>query len=91
MLKIGLAISLFLMTIYLQYQFWFGQGGYQEYQTLQQTIKQQQQENIRLETRNQALAAEVADLKQNLAAVEEQARMELGMIKRDEVFYQIVE
>lgn len=91
MLKIGLAMSLFLTTIYLQYQFWFGQGGYHEYYTLQQAIKQQQQENTRLETRNQALAAEVADLKQNLAAVEEQARMKLGMIKRDEVFYQIVE
>ncbi|NJO14909.1 MAG: cell division protein FtsB [Thioploca sp.] len=91
MLKIGLAVSLLTMTIYLQYQFWFGEGGYQEYQTLQQAIKQQQQENTLLETSNQALAAEVVDLKQNLAAVEEQARTKLGMIKRDEVFYQIVE
>ena len=91
MLKIGLAISLFIMTIYLQYQFWFGKGGYQEYQTLQQAIERQQQENTRLAARNQVLAAEVADLKQGLEAVEEQARMELGMIKADEVFYQIVE
>jgi cell division protein FtsB len=91
MLKIGLAISLFIMTIYLQYQFWFGSGGYQEYQTLQQAIVQQQQDNTKLAIRNQALAAEVADLKHGLEAVEEQARMELGMIKPDEVFYQIVE
>jgi cell division protein FtsB len=91
MLKIGLAISLFIMTIYLQYQFWFGSGGYQEYQILQQAITRQQQENTRLAIRNQALATEVADLKHGLEAVEEQARMELGMIKSDEVFYQIVE
>jgi cell division protein FtsB len=54
-------------------------------------LEQQKQENTALKNRNDALAAEVVDLKQNLSAIEERARMELGMIKRGEVFYQIVE
>jgi cell division protein FtsB len=43
-----------------------------------------------LKARNGALDAEVRDLKQGLEAIEERARLELGMIKKDEVFYQIV-
>ena len=46
--------------------------------------------NAQLKARNDALDAEVRDLKQGFEAIEERARMELGMIKRDEVFYQVV-
>jgi cell division protein FtsB len=54
-------------------------------------VKQKRKENAAFKTRNDALATEIADLKQGLSAIEEYARMELGMIKRNEVFYQIVE
>ncbi len=55
-------------------------------------VEQKRQENAALKTRNDALAAaEVADLKPDISAIEERARMKLGMIKRNEVFYQIVE
>ena len=54
-------------------------------------LAEQRDENERLAERNAALEAEVLDLKQGLDAVEERARSELGMIKEDEVFYQIVE
>ncbi|MDH3321253.1 MAG: septum formation initiator family protein, partial [Betaproteobacteria bacterium] len=51
----------------------------------------QQSKNAQLEARNVALEAEVRDLKQGLEAIEERARYELGMIKSDEVFFQVVE
>ncbi len=86
-----LIIILSLLFFYLQYHLWLGKGSYQEYNTLKQIIEQQQQQNTALKIRNDMLAAEVADLKDGFEAIEERARLELGMIKRGEVFYQIVE
>ncbi|MCW8928577.1 MAG: septum formation initiator family protein, partial [Gammaproteobacteria bacterium] len=54
-------------------------------------VKQQKQENSQLDERNKALEAEVRDLKQGLEALEERARSDLGMIKKDETFFQVVE
>jgi cell division protein FtsB len=90
LLKIVIII-LFLLLINLQYHLWFGKGSYQEHNNLKHKIKQQQQENATLKARNDMLEIEVIDLKQGLDAIEERARMELGMIKRGEVFYQIIE
>ena len=87
----GLIVILFLFLTGLQYQIWFGSTGYQKYWALQDRITQQKQENDHLKQRNTLLQAEVMDLKQGIEAIEERARLELGMIKRDEVFYQIVE
>ncbi|HEC84922.1 MAG TPA: cell division protein FtsB [Thioploca sp.] len=86
-----LIVILSLLLINLQYHFWIGKGNYQEYNSLKKMIEQQQQKNAVLKIRNDALVAEVADLKSGLEAIEERARLELGMIKRGEVFYQIVE
>jgi len=86
-----LVVILSLLFFYLQYHLWLGKGSYQEYNTLKQIIERQRQQNAALQIRNNALAAEVADLKGGLEAIEERARLELGMIKRGEVFYQIVE
>ncbi|OQY56727.1 MAG: cell division protein FtsB [Candidatus Parabeggiatoa sp. nov. 2] len=86
-----LIVILSLLLINLQYHFWIGKGSYQEYNSLKKMIEQQQQKNAVLKIRNDALVAEVADLKSGLEAIEERARLELGMIKRGEVFYQIVE
>ncbi len=58
---------------------------------LDTTIETQQKENARLGARNETLAAEVNDLKSGTAAIEERARSELGMIKKDETFVQIIE
>ncbi|MDM8559933.1 cell division protein FtsB [Candidatus Parabeggiatoa sp. HSG14] len=82
---------LFLLLINLQYHLWFGKGGYQEYNNLKQMVKQQQEKNAKLKARNNMLEIEVIDLKQGMDAIEERARVELGMIKRGEVFYQIIE
>jgi len=87
-LKIVIGI---LLIISLQYNIWFGKGSYQEYATLQQTLALQQQKNDNLKARNDKIEAEIIELKQGFLTIERYAREELGMIKRGEVFYQIVE
>jgi len=88
-MKVLLAL-LILMLIGLQYRLWFGEGSVQEVWRLNEESKQSRAELIRLRGRNQALEAEVADLKSGLDAIEERARSELGMIDSEEKFYQFV-
>ena len=90
MARIVIAI-LFLMLITLQYRLWVGEGSLAEVYSLRQEIKVQKETLAGLRKRNQALQAEVADLKKGLEAIEERARSELGMIRKDEVFYQVIE
>ena len=80
---------LVLVTLYLQYQLWFERGGIPEVRKLEQALAEQRAEIQRLRDRNQALAAEVVDLKQGLEAIEERARSEMGMIKEGEVFFRM--
>lgn len=83
----GLLVALILA---LQYPLWLGNGSLVDAWKLRQERDAQQAQNNMLMERNQALEAEVNDLKQGLAAIEERARSELGMIKKDETFYQVV-
>ncbi len=80
-----------LLLILLQYRLWIGNGSMTEVHHLQEQISQIEQENEDLKERNLSLAAEVLDLKQGQEAIEERARSEMGMIKYDETFYQIVD
>lgn len=75
----------------LHYELWLGDRGMREVRRLQTQIETERGENARLEARNRRLAVEVLDLKMGLEAVEERARSDLGMIGRDETYYQIVE
>jgi len=84
-----LAILLLLMVA-LQFRMWFGEGGYRDVQRLAERVEEQARENDALAQRNRELQAEVDDLRQGLAAIEERARSELGLIKQDEQFYQVV-
>ena len=86
-----LAFTLICMLTILQYDLWFGEGSLASAWQLERAIAQQQQENTRLQTRNDALAAEVQDLKGGLAAIEERARSELGMAKDKETFIQVID
>ncbi len=85
-----LIVLLSLLLINLQYQLWFGKGSYQESHALQDQIAQLREENTVLKSRNDALEIEVTALKNDLEIIEEYARLELGMIKRKEIYYQIV-
>ena len=86
-----LLLLLALLLAGLQYTLWLGNGGHQQVAGLRQQVATQQAENLRLQERNDALAAEVEDLKSGEAAVEERARSELGMVKPGETFYRVVE
>jgi len=86
-----LMITLTVLLGLLQYDLWFGEGSLPDLWQLQQSIEQQKTENQGLKERNASLEAEVNDLKQGLHAVEERARSELGMVKKDEVFIQVVD
>jgi len=90
----GLRIVLLLLLVllgWLQYRLWFGNGGQREVAQLEAQVRQQARDNAGLQQRNDALAAEVEDLKSGEAAVEERARNELGMIKPGETFYRVIE
>ena len=86
-----LLLLLALLLAGLQYMLWLGNGGQREVAAVRQQVATQQAENLRLQERNDALAAEVEDLKSGEAAVEERARSELGMVKPGETFYRVVD
>lgn len=75
----------------IQYPLWLGKGSWLRVWEVDQQIRAQRAINERLQARNSALDAEVRDLKQGLEAIEERARSELGMIRQDEIFFQIVD
>ncbi|MDO8465948.1 MAG: cell division protein FtsB [Gallionella sp.] len=87
------AVTLILaaLLLLLQYPLWLGKGGWLKVWDLNQQVESQQQVNRQTQARNAALDAEVRDLKQGTEAIEERARSELGMIKRHEVFFQVLE
>jgi len=82
---------LLLILIGLQQRLWFGDGSLEEVNDLQRRIAAQKAENARFAERNRSLDAEVQDLKGGLEAIEERARRELGMTRKDETFYLLVE
>jgi len=86
-----LAFVLLVLLFWLQYKIWFQDGGVPEVLELQQEVNGVKTRVNQLEERNQSLEAEVRDLKKGLRAVEERARSELGMIKKGEVYYQVIE
>lgn len=86
-----LALLLIVLLALLQVKFWVGDGGWYQAHQIERAVELQQRDNAKLMQRNDALSAEVEDLKSGEAAVEERARAELGMIKPGEVFYRVVE
>jgi cell division protein FtsB len=79
------------LLLLIQYPLWLGKGGWARVWEHDRQLSAQRARNDALQARNTALDAEVRDLKQGLEAVEERARFELGMVRPDEVFFQIVD
>ena len=86
----ALLAILLLVLLALQYKLWFGEGGYRDVQRLTLRVEEQARENEVLAQRNRELEAEVDDLRKGLEAIEERARSELGLIKENAEFYQVV-
>jgi cell division protein FtsB len=86
-----LAGILTALIVLVQYPLWLGKGGWLRAWEVSRQVEAQAAKNAQFESRNVALDAEVRDLKQGVDALEERARYELGMIKSDEVFFQVVE
>src|SRR5215813_3207836 len=85
-----LAAALAVAIVLLQYRIWLSEDGVRQVTRLRQSVAAQGSENEQLAERNRQLAAEVRDLKTGLDALEERARSDLGMIARNETFYQVV-
>ena len=87
----ALTVLLISLLALVQFRLWVGDESLAEVWRLRRAIEFQTSENALLESRNQRLEADVRDLKNGLEAVEERARLELGMIRRDEIYFQIIE
>jgi len=86
-----LAAILGALIVAIQYPLWLGKGGWLRVWEVERQLAEDRSRNQQLRLRNAALAAEVRDLKQGLEAIEERARYEQGMVKKDEIFFQIIE
>ena len=84
-----IAICLASLLLLIQYPLWLGKGGWLRAWDLDRQVAAAQKKNDELKARNAKLASEVSDLKDGTGAVEERARLELGMIKNNEIFVQI--
>ena len=84
-----LAIAFGVLSLALQYPMWLGKGGWLQVRESDRQLAAQREANAKLKMRNDALDADVRDLKTGSEAIEERARAELGMIRQDEVFFQI--
>ncbi len=84
-------VTLLLIFTGLQYRLWIGQGSFAHVNDLRAVVEQRTAENEVRRQRNDILKAEILDLKQGLAAVEDIARSELGLIKKGETFFLLVE
>lgn len=89
-LRRGLIVILVLMVAWLQVRTWVGRGSFAEVTRLQVRVHKEQAANEVRSQRDKVLRAEVVDLKNGVAAIEEKARSELGLVKQGETFFLLV-
>mgnify|MGYP001812674235 FL=1 len=80
---------LLLLFIMLQYRLWVGEGSLAEVATLEREIAEERLNIGKLQRRNMEMQAEIDSFKNDLEAVEERARSDLGMIREGEIYFQI--
>lgn len=84
-------LCLAALVVLIQFPLWLGKGGWLRVWDMEQQVLAAQKKNDELRARNTKLSSEVQDLKDGTGAIEERARYELGMIKENEVFVQVLE
>ena len=85
-----LVLVLILLLGFLQYRLWVGEGSLAQIAELNRDIQKQQLENAHLRARNQALVSEIEALRSG-SSIEDRARRDMGMIRKDETFVLIVD
>ena len=86
-----LALAFLVLIAALQYPMWLGKGGWLQVREFDRQLAAQKDSNAKLKLRNDALDADVRDLKTGFEAIEERARSELGMIRQDEIYFQLLD
>jgi cell division protein FtsB len=86
-----LTAALAALLVVIQYPLWIGKGGWFRVSELEKQVQAQLDTNTKLKTRNDALRADVKDLQTGTEAIEERARAELGMVKSDEIYVQVID
>jgi cell division protein FtsB len=84
-----LTVLLLVLLGLLQAQLWWGRGSIPNVAILQHKIDLQKGQNAEAQRENERLVSELTDLKEGLDRVEERARLELGMVKPNEIFVQL--
>ncbi|QPK65574.1 septum formation initiator family protein [Methylomonas sp. LL1] len=79
------------LIIHFQYRLWFGDASVSQISQYHERLDELNKEVQEKKERNDALYAEVLDLRRGLETIEERARYELGMIKENETFFQVLE
>ena len=85
-----LVFLLAALLVFFQYNLWFGKNGYSDFKETQEKVTQMKRENQQLRAQNHLIFAQIKDLKTGQDAIEEQAREEYDMMKKNEVFYRLV-
>jgi cell division protein FtsB len=85
-----ITLILAALLLLIQYPLWLGKGGWLSVGDMDRQVAVSQARTEQLKARNAKLDSEVKDLKEGLGAVEERARSELGMIKQNEIFVQVL-
>ena len=85
----AIPIALCTLLVILHGQLWYGRGSVLNVLELRDQLAAQNQRNQVAQAENNQLSAEIHDLKEGLEMVEEKARMELGMVKGNEIFIQM--
>ena len=80
---------LIALLLVLHAQLWFGRGSVPNVSEMQRKLQTQKAANVRAAQANERIASEVRDLKEGLEMIEEKARMELGMVKPNEIYVQV--
>lgn len=83
------SLILLALLVVVQIDYWFSRNGVFHVRGLREQLQEVQQANDQARQRNDQVAAEVQDLREGLEMVEDKARSELGMIKRDEIYIQV--
>lgn len=85
-----ITLALAALLLLIQYPLWLGKGGWLAVTDLENQLAASRARTEQLKARNAKLDSEVRDLREGLGAVEERARYELGMIKQNEIFVQVL-